>query len=72
LFVLIKLDIYGYSDGGASVNGIYGPFATRAEAEALEKRVDSQGLVGVSYAVKEIESSDKLVAFLNQLGIGKV
>lgn len=72
MFVLIKLDIYGYSDGGASVDGVYGPFNTRDEARAFEKRVDGQGLVGVAYTVREIEPTDKLIEFLNGLGIGSV
>jgi hypothetical protein len=72
MFVLVKLDIYGYSDGGASINGIYGPFDTRDEADALRKRCEKLDLVGVDYAVMTIEAPDNLLSFLNGLGMGAV
>ena len=73
MYIVVAEDRNGVEDCFAySVDGIFGPFATRDEAEAFEKRVASIDLYGVSYSVCELEAPEKRVAFLNQLGFGKV
>lgn len=71
MFVVAKLDTYGYGDG-ERLESIYGPFPTREEAGAFEARVDALKLVGVEFRVKEIEATERLVEFLNGLGLGAV
>jgi hypothetical protein len=71
MFLVQKLNIYGL-EHGCYVNGAYGPFGTRDEADAFRERVEKLNLVGVEYDVREIESPQKLVDFLNQLGMGTV
>lgn len=71
MFIVIKLDTYN-SCGCATPEDVYGPFATREEAEAFEKRVSSIKLIGQDYRVKPIELPQKLVDWLNQFARGTV
>jgi hypothetical protein len=71
MFVIAKLDTYGYGDG-ERLQDVYGPFPTHEEAEAFNKRVSKLNLVGVEYRVKEVCPLQQEIDFLNGLGMGEV
>lgn len=71
MFVVLQLDTYN-SCGCDTTQDVYGPFPNRPAAEAFMARVEKVKLVGQGYRIKQVLPEQKLVDWIDQLGVGKV